>query len=148
MKYIYLLFSSVIVTALFSNCAGSRELQETPPARFEQAYINSSAGFYELIIPINVNQENQVKLDSVYFRGSKAALIEDPSKGVYTATFKSGKRDLIMSSDPKEEYANKAPQKPVKAPFEIKEDEAVIVYNQDEKTRYYKITGIKEAAQK
>ncbi len=148
MKYFYLLFSSVIVTALFTNCGGSKKLQETPPAQFEQAYINSSAGYYELFIPVAAIQETQVQLDSVYFRGSKEALVKDEAKGAYKATFKTGKRDLIMSSDPKEEYANKAPQMPVKPPFEIKDDEAVIVFNQNNKTRYYKITGIKEAAAK
>ena len=148
MKYFYLIISSLIVTVMFTNCAGSNKLQKTPPAQIEQAYVNSSAGFYELIIPVNAVQDSQVKLDSVYFRGTKAALVSDSEKGAYIATFKSGKRDLIMSSDPKEEYANKAPQKPAKAPFELKEDEAVIVYNQNNKTRYYKLTGIQEAARK
>lgn len=148
MKNIYLLFSAVIVTALFTNCAGNKVLQENPPAQFGQAYINSSAGFYELIIPVSAIQETQVQLDSVYFRGTKAALIKDMEQGAYKATFKSGKRDLIMSSDPKEEYANKAPQKPVKPPFKLKDDEAVIVFNKNNKTAYYKLTGIQETAQK
>lgn len=148
MKYFYLLFSSAMVTVLFSNCAGSKKLQETPPAQFEQAYINSSVGYYELFIPVTAIQETQVTLDSVYFRGSKEVLVKDEAKGAYKATFKTGKRDMIMSSDPKEEYANKVPQMPVEAPFEINNDEAVIVFNQNDKTRYYKIRGIQEAAGK
>ena len=145
MKYIYFLLSAIFVTAIFSNCAGNRELQERPPAQFQQAYFTSSQDSIKLYIPVVTIQTDQVALDSVYFHGLKATLQEDTKNpGVYFAQFYKGKQDLIMSSDPKEEYVNKMPQKVEKAPYELQDDEAVIVFKQNSKTKYFKITGIQE----
>ena len=145
MKYIYFLLSAVFITAIFSNCAGNKELEERPPAQFQQAYFTSTQDLIELYIPLVTIQSNRVALDSVYFRGLKSILQEDAQDpGVYFAQFYKGKQDLIMSSDPKEEYANKMPQKAGKLPFELQDDEAVIVFTQNNKTKYFKITGILE----
>jgi hypothetical protein len=145
MKYIYFLLSAVFITAIFSSCAGNKELEERPPAQFQQAYFTSTQDLIELYIPLVTIQSNQVALDSVYFRGLKSILQEDAQDpGVYFAQFYKGKQDLIMSSDPKEEYANKMPQKAGKLPFELQDDEAVIVFTQNNKTKYFKITGILE----
>jgi hypothetical protein len=48
----------------------------------------------------------------------------------------------IMSSDPVEENKNRVPQKTEKIPFELEEDEAILVFSQNNKTKYYKLTGI------
>ena len=149
MKYIYFLFSAIFISALFSNCAGNRELQERAPAQFRQAYFTSTENSINLYIPVVTIQTDQVALDSVYFRGLKAPLQQDSElPGVYVAQFSTAKQDLIMSSDPKEEYANKMPQKADKIHFELKDDEAVVVFTQNKKTKYYKITGIAEGSEK
>ena len=120
-------------------------MQERPPAQFQQAYFTSNQDSINLYIPVVILQTNQVALDSVYFRGLKATLQEDvQDPGVYIAQFYKGKQDLRMSSDPKEEYANKMPQKAEKVPFELQDDEALIVFTQNNKTKYFKITGILE----
>ena len=148
MKYIYLLLSAVIITAVFSNCGGNKELQERAPAQFQEAYFTSTGNSLKLYIPVVSIQTNRIVLDSVYFRGSKAALQQDDQKnGVYIAEFDTGKQDLIMSSDPLEEYINKMPQKAEKVPFELKDDEAIIVFIQNNKVKYYKITGIAEGSE-
>lgn len=148
MKYIYLLFSAVIITSVFSNCAGNQELQKRAPAQFQNAYFTSTGNSIKLYIPVVTIQTKQLKLDSVYFQGLKAALQQDDQQnGVYIAEFDTGKQDLIMSSDPKEEYANRMPQKAEKIPFELLDDEAVIVFTQNNKVKYYKITGIVERSE-
>lgn len=145
MKYIYFLLSAVFITAIFSNCAGNKELEKRSPAQFQQAYFTSIQDSIKLYIPVVTIQTDQVVLDSVYFQGLRATLQEDTKNpGVYFAQFYKGKQDLIMSSDPKEEYANKMPQKAEKAPFELQDDEAVIVFYQNNKKKYFKITGIQE----
>ncbi len=145
MKYIYFILSAAFITAIFSNCGGNKELQERPPAQFRQAYFTSNQDSITLYIPVVTIQTKQVALDSVYFRGLKAALQEDvQNTDVYFAHFNKGKQDLIMSSDPKEEYVNKMPQKAEKVPFEIQNDEALIVFTQNNRTKYFKITGILE----
>ena len=145
MKYFYLVFSSVLAAVLFSSCASNNKLQERAPAQFDQAYFTSTTNSLQLFIPVKAIQPNRINLDSVYFRGMKSPLGIDPANtSVYTAYFNAGNKDLIMSSDPAEEYANKMPQMLVKVPFELKEDEAVIVFKENNKRKYYKITGIKE----
>lgn len=147
MKYFYLVFSTILTAVLLSSCGSNKELQERAPAQFEQSYFISGTNSLELFIPVKAIQVNRISLDSVYFRGMNSALQQDPENAsVYTAQFSTGKKDLIMSSDPKEEYANKMPQMPVKVPFELKDDEAVVVFEENNKKKYYKITGIEERA--
>ncbi|MFO7720241.1 MAG: hypothetical protein R6W85_07360 [Gillisia sp.] len=145
MKYFYLAFSTLFTAVLLSSCASNKDLQERSPAQFDQPYFTSNTNSLELFIPVKAIQPNRISLDSVYFRGMKSPLELDSAKtGVYMAYFSTGNKDLIMSSDPAEEYANMMPQMPVKVPFELKEDEAVVVFKENNKRKYYKITGIKE----
>ena len=145
MKYLYLLISATLVTALFANCAGKKDLQEKAPVKMDNAYYTSQGDIIKLFIPVTTIQTNRVSLDSVYFRNKKTALIESPnSPGVYMATVIMEKPDMIMSSDPKEEYGNKMPQKMKKMDFELKDDEAILIFTQNSKVKYYKLTGVKE----
>ncbi len=145
MKYFYLLFSAIITTALFTNCAGNKDLQARPPAQLGGVYTVTDASSVQLFIPVKTIQTNRVSLDSVYFRGRSAVLEPDAiTPGMFSARFNTGKPDLIMSSDTREEYANKMPVKAVKTPFSLDDDEAILVFTQNNKTKYYKITGIRE----
>ena len=53
------------------------------------------------------------------------------------------KYDIIIDADRKKEINNKPPET-VKIPFELKENEAVISYKEDGKTKYFKIENIKQ----
>lgn len=148
MKYFYLVFSTVLAAILLSSCGSNKELQERSPAQFDQSYFTSTTNSLQLFIPVKAIQHNRITLDSVYFRGMKAPLeLDSENISVYTAHFNTGNKDLIMSSDTTEEYANKMPQMPVKVPFELKPDEAVVVFKENNKKKYYKITGIKERSE-
>ncbi|HSM64385.1 MAG TPA: hypothetical protein VK833_10645 [Gillisia sp.] len=145
MKYLYLLLSATLITVLLASCAGNKDLQEKAPANMENAYYTSQGESIILYIPVSSIQTNRVSLDSVYFRNKKADLTTSPDMpGVYMATFEMGKPDMIMSIDPKEEYGNKVPQKVEKMDFDLKEDEAVLIYTQNSNVKYYKLTGVKE----
>ena len=145
MKYLYILFSAIVATTFFTNCAGNKDLQERPPAQMGGVYTLTDASSVTLFIPVETIQTNRVSLDSVYFRGRSAVLeMEEANPGLYKAQFNTGKPDLIMSSDPREEYANKMPEKAGKTPFEIKEDEAILVFTQNNKIKYFRITDIRE----
>ncbi len=96
-----------------------------------KAYVQNTQNGYELYIPIKSNQAEGVSFNNVYFRGRKAALqIHPQHSGIYYAQFESAKDDMIMSSDPKEEYGNKAPVKLEKIPFDLDNNEAVIEFTQ------------------
>jgi len=56
----------------------------------------------------------------------------------------SQKQDIVLSSDPKAEYGNRIPEKPMKIPFELLHNECVISYIKNGKTMYYKLTNVEE----
>ncbi len=145
MKYLYTIFSLILVSTLFTNCAGNKNMQGKAPAQIQQTYYTTQGDLLKLHIPVTAIQEDRVILNSVYFRGKKADLQQDSeNSGLFVATINTGKPDLIMSSDPKEEYKNKAPQISEKQSFELKENEAVLIFTENGKEKYYKIAGIEE----
>jgi len=54
------------------------------------------------------------------------------------------KADRIMSGDPVAEYGNRPPQIPKKIPFDLKNDEAVILYSVNGQESYHKISEVKK----
>ena len=145
MKYLYLLLSATLAAVLFTSCAGNKELQGKAPANLGDVYFTTQGEIITLYIPVNSIQTNRVNLTEVYFRNRKAMLTTtEDMPGVYRATFQTGKQDMIMSSDPQEEYGNKMPQKEEKMEFDLKEDEAILIFTQNSKVKYYKLTGVKE----
>lgn len=148
MKYLYTFFGLMLATIVFSSCAGNKNLQENPPAQLQQAYVVSENNSLNLYIPVASIQDSRINLNSVYFRGMKADLQQDSERsGLYVAKFNTGRGDMIMSSDPKEEYRNKAPQPVEKSPVNIEDDEALLVFTENDDIKFYKITGIQERNQ-
>lgn len=144
MKKLLFLFSSIFALSFVTGCASNKELQERAPAQFQDVYYTPSENGLDLHIPVAVIQDNRVNLESVYFRGMKSPLVQDSEQSnLFIANFRTNGMD-IMSSDPAEENKNRLPQKPEKVPFEIEDDEAILVFTQNDKTKYYKLTGIQE----
>ncbi len=142
MKKLLFLLSSIFALTLITGCGSNKELQERAPAQFQDIYYTEGENGLDLYIPVAVIQENRVSMDSVYFRGMKSALVRDSEQtNLFIANFSTGAMD-IMSIDPAEENKNRIPQRTEKVPFEIQDDEAVLVFTQNNKTKYYKLTGI------
>lgn len=145
MKHIFPSLSFLFVFTMFTGCGSNQNLQEKAPANIQQVYYTKDATSLKLFIPVSAIQTERVSLNSVYFQDRKAYLELDANKpGVYVATFPTGKQDLIMSSDPREEYRNKLPASPEKAPVDIKDDEAILVFTERGDIKFYKISGIEE----
>ena len=154
MKTLLKTLPALFVLFSFSNCANGKKLQETPPAVVDQAYfttwtggVRTAGSGYNLFIPVKPDAE--IQLDSVYFRGRKAAIEKEASEeGLFVARFKNPSedegRDIIMHKDPKKEYGNKPPIILEKIPFELEPDEAVVLYSKNGKSKYFKITGIRK----
>jgi hypothetical protein len=155
MKQLLHIFSAASIILGMASCANGKKLQEEPPVALQEAYYTTwtsgakgaDSGF-SLFIPAEDNLG--VELDSVYFRGRKAAIEKSgAAENLYVAYFKipsdEGKaRDVIMHVDPKKEYGNKPPQLPEKIPFQLEEGEAVVKYTRNGKEKYFRITGIKK----
>ena len=145
MKNVLRLVSGIFILTLFAACGSNKDLQERAPAQFgETSYTYDSNGI-QLNIPVISIQDQQISLDAVYFHGMKSMLKKsDERPNLYVANFRMGTEDMVMHEDPKEEYGNRPPQLPEESPFSIDEDEAILVFTQDEKIKYYKLTGIVE----
>ena len=86
-------------------------------------------------------------MDSVYFRGKAAKLEFSQDIAQYVGRFKTAvnqPKDIILSSDPKEEYANKISPKEALILFDLEADECVISYKKENNIKYYKISNVKQ----
>lgn len=148
-----LLFSvlMLLVMASFSQCAGSKKIQDKAPVTIDQAYcqswvagIEGGGSGLDIFIPI---KNKFFPLDSVYFRGKVTKLEIAPDSLMFIGRFKMAfnqPKDIIMHKDPKKEIGNQMPEIPKKIPFDLKDDECVISYLDDEETKYFMVKNIVE----
>jgi len=138
----------------FSQCSNAQKLEQKAPLDFGEVYyqkrtqaIKDLESSFTIYIPVNKEDDNDIELDSVYFKGKSAKLIKGQKQNMYFARFTTNSkhaRDIILSSDMEEEHQNKLPKIEPNIPFELKPDECVIRYLADGEVKYYKISGIKE----
>ncbi len=153
---LYFLFG-IIAAMSFANCANGKQLQEKPPLNLQQTYYTTWVGGTKgagsglnLFIPVIPAQDAEIELDSVYFRGKSAELQTKPEDGnLYIAYFKTSDNsrkapDLVMSSDPNEEYGNQPPEIIGNFPFNLEHNEAVISFRKNGKRDYYKINVVEK----
>ena len=141
-----------IVVASFSQCSSAKNAQESSSLEIIQAYCQRWIGGVEgggsgLNIFIQT-MDNSIRLDSVYFRGKGAKFETKPqSETLYIGRFMSDfnqKKDMIMTSEPKGEFGNEAPQVLTKIPFELKDNECMVSYQKNGSTIYFKIENVVE----
>lgn len=145
MKHLFSSLSFLLVFSMITGCGSNQNLQEKAPATFQQVYYTKDASAMKLYIPVSAIQNERVAFNSVYFQDRKADLELDTIRpGRFVATFPLGKPDLIMSSDPREEYGNKVRSIPIEAPYKINDDEAILVFTERGDIKFYKLTGIEE----
>lgn len=144
-------FLSFLTLMSFSQCSTTQKLEKKLPMNFGEVYFQTwVAGTREggaginLFIPIT--KSSNIQLDSVYFRGKRAKLKQGSDELAYVGRFKNRvkhNRDIIMSNEPGAEYGNKVPEVPEKIPFKLENDECVVSYVEEGKTKYFKISDIK-----
>ena len=137
----------------FSQCSNGQKIEKRSPIEFGEVYckrqpqaVRDLSSAITLFLP--VTGEHNVELDSVYFRGKSAKLFKSPKdQNLYLGHFTIKPRyanDIILSSDVVDEHRNQLPKIEPKIPFELKRNECVISYKKNGKTRYFKISSIKE----
>ncbi len=135
------------------QCATSQKLEKEAPTDFENVYFqdwnggaNGSGSGTNLFITL---KDNSIELDKVYFRGKMVKLEHKTAdKPLYIGRFKTkgAIRDITISLDPEKETKNTVDtqEEKEKIPFELKDTECVVSYNDGGKTKYYKITNVKQ----
>jgi hypothetical protein len=155
MKKLFALFLVAIALNIFASCAQNRQLVEQLPFTITNAYYtswiaqqpkNTSGIDLSLTIP---NKTDDITLKSVYFKGQLAVLREE-KETIYSTHFISAKEnpDYTISSDIRKEVNNPKPQLYKQPPVELRPDDALLIYLQDGKERYYKLKNLKDKGTK
>ena len=149
-------FSIVILFVLvsFSQCSSSKTLQEKAPINFGEVYFQSWVAGVEgggsginIFIPIKETTLGNFELDSVYFRGKVAKLETKTDKTLYIGRFSTPANqqiDIKMTNEPNGEYGNTVTALSENFPFQLKDNECVVGYKDNNQTKYYKIENISE----
>lgn len=155
MKFIKnIIFSILLLTIMtsFSQCSSSQTLQEKAPVTLGEVYferwnagVQGGGSGINLFIPVTTNS---IVLDSVFFRG-KSTKLETKAQNamLYIGYFKTEfnqPKDMVMSSNPLDEYHNPLPIQKEKIPFILKDSECVVSYKDGQTTKYFKIENITE----
>ncbi|MHA7059290.1 hypothetical protein ACWGOQ_0018835 [Aquimarina sp. M1] len=138
--------------AAFTQCATSQKIDQTAPVQLTDPYFQNwvagvKGGGSGFMIYLPVDATSDVQLETAYFKGKEVKLERKRNEAVYVGRYtdpKTIERDMVMSSDPKEEYTNKVPQIEEKIPFELKQEECVIAYNKNGTRGYFKIDKLPE----
>ena len=147
------ILSIVAILFGFSQC-GSTKIVKNPPFKIESAVYNHWTGGLPGVsgtrVEIRLSEKSSIAFDSLFFlnKATKVEIREEKGNTFLTAHFSTSKkrnqnRDVILHSDSKMEINNKVPVND-NFPFELKENEAIISYKIDEKTKYYKIENVEQ----
>ncbi len=135
----------------FSFCGSNHQREMDFTQGIVRVYYDSVADDNQPeVIRLNLHMEfkeilsEEIRLQKVYFRNQEAVIQKESNKK-YVAHFAQAKviQDLILDSDSKNEYGNKA-LIIVKPKFKLKKDEAILEYKKNNKTIFFKLTGITE----
>jgi hypothetical protein len=135
----------------FATCK-SAQIDSNPPFNISGATYNywtgGQPGASGIRVIINYTTTEEVSFEKIYFQKKEGEIDEYKRKG---KTFIIGRintskprgNELVMDIDPKKEMNNKPPQGAT-IPFELKENEAMIVYTYKGKSYNFKVTDIKQ----
>ncbi|MFV5687411.1 hypothetical protein ACM55M_02155 [Flavobacterium sp. ZT3R25] len=126
-----------------------QELQTEFPQEIKSVYFQKWIGGekgsgIDFYIEFKKSLSKEIKLEKIIFRNLETNL-KELSKNTFVAHFyqKNINQDLILDSDSKKEYGNKAPII-IKSKFDLKPNEALLEYTKNNKTLFFKIMNAKE----
>ena len=110
-------------------------------------WVGGQPGVSGIRVIINYTSDQEVSFDKIYFQNKEGTIekYEREGKIFLVGRINSSKPrnpDLVLDVDPKKEMNNKIPD--VKIPFELKENEAVIMYTYKGESHHFKVTNIKK----
>ncbi len=140
MKFIQYISVSILSSLLFMQCSSAQKLQKEASFQTENAYyqkwvagVKGGGSGINVFIPVTT-QVVDVKLDSLFFRGNKVALQTKPTNPTLYIGY------ITTAVNQQEGYISST----VKLPFELKDNEAVVSYIENETTKYIKIENLVE----
>ena len=144
--YLKMVSLFIIVTSL-TFCAMKQEFQAEFPQEIQSVfYQKEDKGNEDDVIYFCIEFKKPlattIKLEKSYFH-KQMATVEEITKNIFVVYFKEGnkKEDLILDLNSAKEYGNKAPILE-KSKFDLKPDEAVVEYKNNNKTQFFKIKNL------
>lgn len=136
----------------FATSCKSTSTQKKVPFTIEEKtyaqWVGGKEGSRGTTITIKgFSQTTNLSFSKLYFQNHEYDLVPEfnGNNFVLAATRTDPfKKDRVMSSDPKDEYGNEPPPLKKKIPFDLENDEAVVMYSVNGMESYLKITGIKK----
>lgn len=142
MKLFKYLSVSILSSFLFMQCSSAQKLQKEASFKTNQVYYQSwvagvqgGGSGINVFIPVT-SQLKGLKLDSLYFRGHKVALTtksQNPNLYVGRILTEANRRDEDTIVNNKAEM-----------PFDIKDNEAIISYMENNQKKFIKLENIVE----
>jgi len=144
------IFGLTLFSVLIMQCSSAQKLQKEAPMSISRIEVQHwtagiQGGGSGINMEIQVSEKTTLKLDSVFFRGLKAKLMQ--ARTDFIAKFispENQKRDIIMSNESGAEYGNELPIGIKNFPFELKNNECVISYTESGTTKYFKYSSVVE----
>jgi len=137
----------------FNQCATGQKIDKTTPVQLNDPYyqkwvagVRGGGAGFTVYFPVHTSSSN-IELKTAYFQGKKVSLSFDQNTATYSGRYtdpRTLKKEIVMSSDPKEEYNNKIPEIEEKIPFDLKEEECIIAYSKNGKEGYFKLDKLPE----
>ena len=158
----YSIYITIVLVMGLSSCASQKKLETNAPFKMGAASseawtggVAASGSGYTLKIAMD-QLAPTVELQDIYYRGQVGTVeMEEVDGKMYCKAklaTKAGKPDIISHKDGTKEAGNQPPALNAATkktfPFELEANEAVLRYKEGNKTRYLKISNIKELAPK
>ena len=148
MKKAYLPLLFTLSMALLWSCKTTKDTTMDVPGTVRKAFYKISPTMYTVSFVINTTEED-IEIDSIYFRGGRAKLEVVPSasgkafKGIISRLG----GDLIMDADSQREFKNKLDSEfEEELPIPITDNEGLVRYTKGEKVLYFKIKKFRKEA--
>ncbi|WP_397364246.1 hypothetical protein [Olleya sp. R77988] len=122
------------------QCSSAQKLQKEASFKTDKAYYQSwvagvrgGGSGINVFIPVT-SELNDLKLDSLYFRGQKVALTTKPNNpNLFIGR-------ILTKGNQKEDYTSETD----KIPFDLNPNDAVISYTENGTIKYFKIENLVE----
>ncbi|WP_344924789.1 hypothetical protein [Aquimarina addita] len=142
----------ICIAAICTQCASGPKIETVAPLKLLDAYVQPWASEVEggktgFTVHFFVEKKADIILKEIYYKGKKIELQSTQNLTEYIGQYTNSiisKKEIIMSSDPMEEFNNQVPLIIEKTPFELEENECIIEYIQDDKKQYFKLGMLPE----
>ncbi len=141
MQFFKYLSGSILSCLFFMQCSSAQKLQKEASFKTNQVYYQSwvagvrgGGSGINVFIPVTSELKN-LKLDSIYFRGHKVILTtkpQNPNLYIGRILTEGNRQDDAVLMDEN------------KIPFDLKDNEAVVSYVENNSTKYIKLENIVE----